>query len=149
MIKIYFSQHFNVSPVVLDKYGAFNISIINDLPLFIDPFLLFNSKIISYKRLHDEIIRYLRFLRDKSVESQINRGLLKGWYAFPEVKQNWLGFSLSGNKGRGLGLDFAKSLNRNLNIIFTDFGEEKIAIGSHLEKLCLINSIAPEIIPAS
>jgi len=138
MIKIYFSQHFNVSPEVLDNYGAFDISIINDLPLFIDPFQLFNSKKPLYKHLHDKIIRYLQFLRDKSVGGQVNRGLLKAWYTFPEVKQNWLGFSLSGNKGRGLYLDFANSLNRNLNIIFKDFGKEQIASGSHLEKLCLI-----------
>lgn len=140
MIKIYFSQHFNVSPKVLDKYGAFNISLINDLPLFIDPFHLFNSNKISYRRLHEEMICYLRFLRDKSVDSQVSKGLLKGWYTFPEVKQNWLGFCSSGNKGRGLGIDFAISLNRSMNIIFTDFGEEKIASGSHLEKLCLIRS---------
>jgi len=43
-LKIYFSDYFKVSKEALDKYGAFNISLISDLPLFIDPFLLFNSK---------------------------------------------------------------------------------------------------------
>ena len=140
MIRIYFSQYFNVSPKVLNKYGAFNISLINDLPLFVDPFSLFNSKKPAYRRLHDEMIRYLRFLRDKSIRGQVTQGLLKSWYTFPEVEQNWLGFCTSGNKGHGLGIDFARSLNRNLNVIFTDFGDEKIASGSHLEKLCLIKS---------
>ena len=37
---IYFSDFFQVSPDILEKYGAFNVSLINDLPLFIDPFLL-------------------------------------------------------------------------------------------------------------
>lgn len=47
-MKIYFSDFFNVTPDILDKYGAFNISLINDLPLFIDPFLLFGSKKPEY-----------------------------------------------------------------------------------------------------
>lgn len=138
MIKIYFSDYFNIKPDMIEKYGAFNISLITDLPLFVDPFSLFNSRKKTYERLHQEIIRYLRFLRDKSMRGQINEGLLKGLYTFREVKQNWLGFSQKGNKGRGLGMDFAHSLNRNLNIIFSDFGDEAITSGSHLEKLCLI-----------
>ena len=43
------------------------ISLVSDLPLFIDPFLLFNSDKPEYRRLPDSIIDYLRFLRDKSV----------------------------------------------------------------------------------
>lgn len=110
---------------------------INDLPLFIDPFLLFNSKKEEYKRLHDEIISYLKFLRGKSVNQQVNKGLIQAWYRFPEIKQNWLGFSIKGNKGSGLGKDFASALHTNLHKIFTDFGTEQITKGSHLEKLCL------------
>jgi hypothetical protein len=33
-----------------------------DLPLFVDPFLLFNSRKPKYRALHDPIIKYLRFL---------------------------------------------------------------------------------------
>ena len=40
---IYFSDVFGVAPETLDQYGAFNIALVNDLPLFIDPFLLFDS----------------------------------------------------------------------------------------------------------
>ncbi len=36
----FFSDCFDVSPEIVKDYGAFNISLINDLPLFIDPFLL-------------------------------------------------------------------------------------------------------------
>jgi hypothetical protein len=139
-IKIHFSDYFQVDPYILDGYGAFNVSLITDLPLFVDPFHLFNSKKQSYKKLHDNIIRYLKFLRDKSVSGNVDIGLLKGLYTFKEVEQNWLGFSVEGNKGRGLWLDFARSLNKNLHIIFKDFGKEKITSGSHLEKLCLIKS---------
>lgn len=135
---LYFSDIFNVSPKVLDRYGAFNISLVTDLPLFIDPFLLFNSKKKEYRQLHDNIIGYLRFLKNKSVARAVNSALLKAWYHFSEIKENWLGFCVSGNTGRGLGNDFARALNENLRLLFRDFGSEKVTKGSHLEKLCLI-----------
>lgn len=139
-LKIHFSDFFNVSDETLQEYGAFNVSLVNDLPLFIDPFLLFTSSKPAYRKLHDDIIEYLRFLRDKSATGRISDGLLKAWYIFSEVKQNWLGYSLVGNRGSGLGPKFAKTLYSNLGTVFTDFGEERVATGSHVEKLCLIES---------
>ena len=50
----------------VERYGAFDISLIADLPLFVDPFLLFNSRKKQYREIHDRMIAYLRFLRDKS-----------------------------------------------------------------------------------
>jgi len=139
-MNIYFTDYFNVEKDTLDKYGAFDISLINDLPVFIDPFLLFTSEKKEYKELHDKIIDYITFLRDKSQGGEIRTGLIKSWFYFPEVKQNWLGYSKNGNNGKGLGSQFADSLNRNLYKIFKNFGEENITQGSHLEKLCLISS---------
>ena len=81
----YFSEHFEVRRSALAKYGAFNISLVTDLPLFIDPFLLFNSRKRKYRELHDQIIEYLRFLRDKAQEGSMAPGLLRAWYRFPEV----------------------------------------------------------------
>ena len=75
-MKVYFSNIFDVSPDEIEQYGAFNISLINDLPLFIDPFLLFNSTNPDYQRLHNEILRYVAFLRDRSLEKSVNEGLL-------------------------------------------------------------------------
>jgi hypothetical protein len=140
VVKAYFSDYFDIPNEKVEEYGAFDVSMINDLPLFIDPFLLFNSEKPEYKKLHENMIDYLRFLRDASAEGQINDGLLRGWYKFSEVKQNWLGFSMVGNKGSGLGIDFARALYRNLNRVFVNFGEEMITRGSHLEKLCIIGS---------
>jgi hypothetical protein len=138
-MKVYFSDFFEVRPSAIDRYGAFNVSLVNDLPLFIDPFLLFNSRKKKYTQLHKQIIDYLKFLRDKSVSDRsLSTGLIRAWYAFPEVKQNWLGFTVTGNSGSGLGRKFALALHDNLNRIFTDFGTEKVTKGSHLEKLCLI-----------
>ena len=139
-MKIYFSDFFDVPSKTIEDYGAFNISLLSDLPLFIDPFLLFNSKNPEYQKLHDEIIQYLLFLRDRSASQGLDPGLIKTWYRFPEIKQNWLGFSFTGNKGSGLGSIFADSLYTNLGRIFESFGQEKITQGSHLEKLCLVAS---------
>lgn len=137
-MKLYFTDVFDVSEATLADYGAFNISLITDLPLFVDPFLLFNSDNPAYRALHDEIIKYLRFLKDRSVQGNVSPGLLRAWYYFSEVEQNCLGFSVSGHSGHGLGAQFAAALNANMHNIFTSFGEERVTKGSHLEKLCLI-----------
>jgi len=137
-MKLYFSDYFEVTEQSLDEHGAFNISLVSDLPLFIDPFLLFTSDKPEYQKLHDNIITYLRFLRDKSVGQEVNDALLASWYVFKEVKQNWLGFTVLGNGGSGLGPDFARALHSNLSRLFRDFGAEKVTASSHLEKLCLI-----------
>src|SRR5262245_4433925 len=117
-MKIYFSDVFNVSPQAIESYGAFDISLVTDLPLFIDPFLLFNSKKPEYKKLHEEMIVYLRFLKDKTTLSKVSPGLVNAWFRFPEIKQTWLGFSTGDNGGNGLGKHFANALHENLYKIF-------------------------------
>jgi hypothetical protein len=137
-MKQFFSDFFEISEDILEEYGTFNISLVSDLPLFIDPFLLFNSKKEEYINLHEQIIEYLIFLRNKSVSQKLTEGLIDDWYRFPEVKQNWFGYSKTSNKGSGLGTKFANALNLNFRIL-DKFGEEKVS-ASHLEKLTLINS---------
>ncbi len=136
--RIYFSDVFEVSPEILEQYGAFDVSLINDLPLFIDPFLIFNSTDPEYQALHEEVIKYVRFLRDKSVAGAINDGLLEAWFTFREVRQNWFGYSLDGNGGHGLGMKFARAFNSELATIFSNFGVEGVTKGSHIEKICLV-----------
>jgi hypothetical protein len=136
--RIYFSDWFDLPAAVVTDYGAFDVSLINDLPLFIDPFLLFNSSKSRYKVLHNQIINYLLFLRDKAVRGALDDGLIEAWFTFHEVKQNWLGYSLEGNHGTGLGKDFAYALSGNLASLFASFGSETVTRGSHLEKICLI-----------
>jgi hypothetical protein len=138
--RIYFTDFFELAPATVEAHGAFNISLVNDLPLFVDPFLLFDSEEQQYRELHDEIVRYVKFLRDVSTSGAISRGLLDHWFRFPEVSQNWLGFSRRGNRGSGLGADFANALHSNLRHVFTNFGAETITRSSHLEKLCLVGS---------
>src|SRR5215467_4103027 len=49
-------------------------SLLGSAEVFIDPFLLFNSKKPEYQALHAEIIRYVKFLRDKTLACEVNRG---------------------------------------------------------------------------
>lgn len=138
-VNIYFSDYFSVSEATLEKYGAFNISLITDLPLFVDPFLLFNSDKKEYQDLHDEIIDYIGYLHTLSGQGNASSGLVQSLYRFPEVRQNWLGYSYSGNAGRGLGKKFATSLNNNLTKVLNNWGDSQITTASHLEKLTLVD----------
>ena len=137
---IYFSDFFNVPEQALEEYGAFNVSLINDLPLFVDPFLLFDSDDPAHRGLHDDIINYVKYLRDVSVQGELGNAAMNMLFRFPEVRQNWLGFSRSGNQGSGLGADFAVALHRNLKRGLRDFGSETITTSSHLEKVCLLGN---------
>jgi hypothetical protein len=134
---VYFADYFKICESDIENYGAFNISLINDLPLFIDPFLIFGNKKSEYQKLHNDILRYLKFLKDKTDQNPHDIGRLKSWYLFPEVKQNWFGYSVFGNSGSGLGLHFAKAFSTNLQLVFEDLGKETITTSSHLEKACL------------
>ena len=138
-LKLYFSDYFEIPTNTLGDYGAFNISLVADLPLFIDPFLLFQSDKPEYQALHRDIIRYLKYLRDLSLYQTIDHGRLESLFYFSEIGQNYLGFTYIGNKGHGLGYTFARALNTNLSSIFKSFGKETITRGIHLEKLCLIS----------
>jgi len=137
--KLKFNQYFGIKKKDLDKAGLFNISLVADVPLFIDPFHLFYSKKKKYRELHDHIIRYLVFLKENSVSfsgKKLPTRIIDSYYRFPEVKQNWFGFSFVGNKGRGLGKKFANALNDNFVELFNDFGSGKQT--HHLEKITLI-----------
>lgn len=134
---MFFSDAFGLKQSTVEDYGAFDVSLVADLPLFIDPFLLFNSKKREYKDLHKSIIRYLKFLKKKSEEGDVQEHNLRYWYCFPEVKQNWFGFTEVGNSGHGLGIDFARNLHSSLDLLF---GNKKSSItkGTHLEKIFLL-----------
>lgn len=132
---IYFTDFFGVDESVLDQYGAFNISLINDLPLFIDPFLLFgNSENEKYKNEHSKIIKYLSFLKKKSDLGYNTDSNIQSWYKFSEVKQNWFGYSLVGNGGSGLGMKFGKAMSSSMSIVYDDIESETITQTTHLEK---------------
>ena len=139
-VLVYFSDYFGVDEEIIEEYGAINISLISDLPLFIDPFLLFNSEDPEYQQIHREMIDYLHFLQKQAqLTPSLTSGMRKHWFNFSEVKQTWLGFSESGNSGRGMGIEFAEGLYSGLNTIFKDFAQTSITQSPHMEKLCLIS----------
>ena len=101
VLGIYFTDFFMVGTDVLEAYGAFNVSLVNDLPLFIDPFLLFDSDKPAYRQLHSQYITYVKFLRDLSVrEDGLDQTHIDQWFRFPEVKENWLGLQGFSRRGR-------------------------------------------------
>lgn len=138
-IGVHFSDFFYVSPQDIEEYGAFNISLISDMPLFIDPFLLFSSNKPEYQALHKQILMYLSFLKERADEGIADDSLIKSWYSFPEMKQNWLGYSRIGNSGKGLGKLFAKNMHSLMPSVFMNLGKETLTATSHLEKVGLFN----------
>jgi hypothetical protein len=113
-MRVYFSDWFDIAPELLEEYGAFNVSLFNDLPLF----FMYTREKQDYRPLRDQMINYLPFLRDQAVQGGLDEGLLRSWYMFLAVKQLWLGSSIKGNRGSGLGIDFARALHASLNLIF-------------------------------
>lgn len=109
---VFFSDYFDVKPDSLKEYNALNISLVSDLPLFLDPFLLFESKDGKYDYLKDEVINYFSMLNDINTPVNLCR--------FPEVPNNWLGFCVYGCMGKGLSLSFALNLKENIHHMFSD-----------------------------
>lgn len=83
---MFFSEYFHVNKQQIDSYGAIDINLVCDLPLFIDPMLIFNSSKNEYKVLHEQIIKYFHFLAKKS-ELGFSDGELTTFFNFSEIKK--------------------------------------------------------------
>ena len=131
---MFFSERFQVSSQLIKEYGAVDISLVCDVPLFIDPMLIFNSEDETYRKLHRNIVRYFHFLYTKAT-----RGLeakeISAWFNFSEVPNNWLGYSLAGNKGLALGKKYAEFLYKNIAFAVDTHG---ISQSQHIEKVMLL-----------
>ncbi len=127
---MFFSEKFQVSSDLIKDYGAVDISLVCDIPLFIDPMLIFNSEKNVYKELHNQIIRYFHFLYMKA-EQGLSKKEINAWFNFSEVPNNWLGYALVGNKGLALGHKYAKFLYENISFALnTTFILSNISITS-------------------
>lgn len=135
---IYFSDVFSIDESLLEEYGALNISLLCDMPLFVDPFLLYASEKKEYNELHNSIIKYIKFLQEKAKDN-LSEENIRRWYTFPEVKQNWLGYSQTGNAGQGLGIGFASMASKQILTAFAHSEHGKITETLHLEKLSLFD----------
>jgi len=131
---MFFSERFNVDAELIKAYGAVDLSLVCDIPLFIDPMLIFNSDKKEYQALHQEIIRYFHFLYQKS-RNVLSAKEISAWFNFSEVPNNWLGYSLFGNKGLALGKKYADFLYRNVEFIINTHNVSK---SQHIEKVMLL-----------
>lgn len=129
-----FSEKFEVEKDKIEEYGAIDISLICDIPLFVDPMLIFNSEKADYKILHKSIIKYFHFLAKKS-EQKLEKGDIKLWYTFNEVCNNWFGYALEGNKGSALDIEFGYFLYKNIKFVLNT---NQISNGEHVEKIMLL-----------
>lgn len=131
---MFFSERFQVSSELIKGYGAVDISLVCDIPLFIDPMLIFNSEKEVYKNLHESIVRYFHFLYTKATQG-LTAKEINAWFNFSEVPNNWLGYSLVGNKGLALGEKYAKFLYKNIAFAINTHG---ISQSQHIEKVMLL-----------
>ena len=76
---MFFSEYYGIESSVVENYGAVDISFVCDIPLFIDPMLIFNSEKEEYKVLHEEIIKYFHFFYQKA-NSGLQKKELKAWF---------------------------------------------------------------------
>lgn len=131
---MFFSDYFGVEKSKLKEYGALDISLDCDLPLFIDPMLIFNSDKEEYKELHKGIVKYFNFLYEKSNSGLTEKEIL-AWFNFSEVPNNWLGYSLEGNSGLALGKKYALFLHSKIGFVIDN---HNITKGQHIEKSMLL-----------
>ena len=133
---MFFSEYFQIDPRLLSEYGAVDISLVCDMPLFVDPMLIFNSDKPEYKKLHESIIRYFHFLAAKAT-CGLQKNEIRAWFKFSEVKNNWLGYSLTGNGGLALGDGYAQFLYDNIGFAIST---NNISQSTHIEKIMLLYS---------
>ena len=134
--RLFFSKYFEIDDDILTNYGALDICLEADLPLFIDPFLLFASEKPEYVKQHDLIVNHLVALKDLAISNPDAPNIK---FQFSEIPNNWLGLSKYGNKGKGLGKKFAINLKIAFNGFYKNFGDETASSSTHIEKLTLVN----------
>jgi len=98
--------------------------------------LIFNSEKKEYKKLHEKIIRYFHFLAKKAQHS-LSDAEIEALFCFHEIPQNWLGYSLSGNKGSALAKDFGNFLYKHIGFVLEN---NNISSSYHAEKIMLLYS---------
>ena len=129
-----FSDYFGVEKTIIDEYGAVDISLFADTPLFIDPLLIYNNEEQEIKKAYSLISDYLLFL-NKIVSENLTKEEIGYYFKFKEVKENWLGLCTSGNQGNALGDSFANELFESIKTICDNRG---ISSDVHIEKMYLV-----------
>lgn len=133
---MYFNEYFDVEVEKMNNYGALNISLDNDLPLFIDPMLLFVSENEEFHTWHTKLVKYIIFLASlKHNNESFSESIINTYFTFKEVCNNWLGLAKKGNKGSAIGHFYGESLYNYINSVIDT---HNISKSIHFEKLCLL-----------
>lgn len=111
----------------------------NDTKLFIDPFLVFKSKIPIFKNSHDRIIGFFEYVFNRAATTNRSnnpgyRNLIKT-LSFPELDELCLGYSNKSTKGLGSGSGFGKIM---LEAIYDSINMGKSEL-THFEELGIFN----------
>src|SRR5215468_357415 len=78
-----------------------------DVPVGIDPFLLFKSRDPEFRKLHDKILEVFRSGVDSIKMGRDDKA--RAVFQFPEVPEIGLGYTRKGKRGSGVG-DFLSGL---------------------------------------
>lgn len=130
-----FSKIFNVEKDIVKQYGAVDISLLSDTPLFIDPMLIMYNDDEEIRNQYQNLVKYLLFLKNKA-KSDLCNDEINYYFSFKEIKNNWLGMSLSGNQGLALGIQFASELYKYIQEVCET---HSITNQIHVEKMFLLN----------
>lgn len=82
------------------------------------------------RKLLNSFTSYIKKLRRVSQKKEIG-----AWFNFKEVPNNWLGYSLEGNKGLALGQKYAEFLYNNIAFAINTNG---LTQSGHIEKIMLL-----------
>jgi len=112
-----FSQHFKITKTKDENW--FDPILFTDTPLFIDPFLLFDSESGLFKDSHAEIIQFFNYLFQLIAQSGGNMASphwrrATSLVALGEVFELCLGYSHGGTHGAGSGRELATQICRGL-----------------------------------
>lgn len=130
-----FSDVFKISKQVIENYGAINLSLASDTPLYIDPLLIYSNDDENIRSQYQNIVKYLLFL-NKQAKKDSSKDSIRYYFTFKEIKNNWLGVSKKGNVGSALGFEFGQELYNHINQVCEN---NNVSNTIHIEKMFLLN----------
>ena len=131
----YFGDYFGVDAEALREHAAFNIPLNAQLPLFVDPFLLYASDRPEYRLLHDHVLNYAQMLVEIAGDNEISNEEMERRCCFPAPRH----FRITGVVPSYECLDFSLFLSRGLGSVFSGAAESAARSGVHLETIALLN----------
>lgn len=130
-----FSDVFKISKQNIEDYGAIDLSLASDTPLYIDPLLIYNNDDVNIRNQYQNIVKYLLFL-NKQAKKDNSKESIKYYFTFKEIKNNWLGVSKNSNVGSALGFEFGQELYDHINQVCEN---NNVSNTIHIEKMFLLN----------